>query len=181
MKQTVSVSGKEHLAGNTEIHLLKTDHQQLKDCMLTKAVLAQLGISIIDDNLEVDGEIEPGVLLVSQKYNPVLISINAPNETAKKEFVISEIRKMRNDGILVGAVLLAEAWMAPDGNDLPAQHADREEAVVMAVYGCDGKELSIWPIERHGAVSKRGVQKHPASAAWGGWLDEAFSHEGGTA
>ncbi len=149
--------------------------------MLTKAELGRMGTGIIDANLEADGEIDPGVMLISQMDKPIAFSIAPPNEAAKKEFIVSEIQKMRNDGVLAGAVLLAEAWIAPDGNDLPAQHADREEVVIMLVYGCDGKELSIWPIERHSAVSKRGVQKHPSSAAWRGWMDEAFAHKSGTA
>jgi len=146
--------------------------------MLTKAELSQMGMSVIGLILEATGELRSGVLIASRKDKPTFFSIAAPDVTtknAKQEIIISKIQKMRHDGTLTGVVFLGETWIATDDKAPPSQHPDRKEAVTMAVYGSDGKELYFWPIERHGNAVKRGVQEILHTEEWKGWTRHSLT------
>ena len=152
--------------------------------MLTKAELSWEGMRIIDKILEETGELRPRVIAWSRNNKTICFEIAAPDQTtkiAKQEVVVSKIQKLRHDGTLSGVIFLSETWTATDDKAPPSQHPDRKEAVAMTVYGCDGKKLYVWPIERHGNAVKRGLQEILHTEEWAGWLGEAFAHEGGTA
>ena len=148
--------------------------------MKTSKELIEWAVQIIDSDLHTLGRVERGVAIMTPDSIHAIISLNGPEHYVEdaKEKAINMIRTLREKGNLAGVVEIAEAWLSGDAG---GGKKEREEVVIVEMFGMEGKTIAVWPLVRRDTTVRRGQARSDIVCGIS-WLDEAFvSKRGGTA